>query len=309
MAKQDITHKAKRGKLPPRNAPYWHAISNGAAIGYRRAPSGPEADTWSVRIVVNGKYQFKKLGGQELSFNEAKELADEQIRGTKVTGNIRNETVREACEVYVRDQRPAAAISAEAYFKRTLWDHPLADIPLNELHPLQIKQWQESLLTDTRGVDHANRIITVLRAALNLAYRERRVASNSAWDGIQKLQPHQDKRKANANRPAEYLNREECLEYINACPADLATLARGVLYTAARPRELYNAKRKDLNLDTHTLSLTSLKNNKGVSTPFTAIYFTEAYSFFEELAKVCNPPTWHLAVNTPFPSYHRETQF
>src|SRR5262249_30700447 len=59
----------------------------------------------------------------------------------------------------------------------------------------------------------ANRILTVLKAALNHAWREGRVTSDDAW---RRVKPFHD-----VEAPVvRYLTEAECVRVVNACPPD-----------------------------------------------------------------------------------------
>ena len=72
----------------------------------------------------------------------------------------------------------------------------------------------------------ANRILTILKAALNHAFRESRVASDDAW---RKLKPFES-----VETPVvRFLTADECQRLINACEKDFRNLVRGAVLTGA----------------------------------------------------------------------------
>jgi integrase len=77
----------------------------------------------------------------------------------------------------------------------------------------------------------ANRILTVLKAALNRAWREGKVRSDDAW---RRVEPFEE---ADAAR-VRYLTVAEAKRLLNACDPDFRTMAQAALVTGARYGEL-----------------------------------------------------------------------
>ena len=71
----------------------------------------------------------------------------------------------------------------------------------------------------------ANRVLTMLKAALNHAFDEGHVANRDAWG--RKLKPFRDVDKARVR----YLSVEEARRLINACDAEFRPLAQAALQT------------------------------------------------------------------------------
>jgi integrase len=94
----------------------------------------------------------------------------------------------------------------------------------------------------------ANRILTVLKAALNRAFHADRVASDTAW---RKVKPFK-----NVDGPVvRYLSLSEVRRLVEACPQDFRKLIEAALYTGCRYAELGRLKREDYNHDSGTLSV------------------------------------------------------
>jgi integrase len=92
----------------------------------------------------------------------------------------------------------------------------------------------------------ANRVLTILKAALNHAHREGKCASDDAW------------RTARAFREADsarlrYLSDDEARRLTNACPADFRALVTCALLTGCRYGELAVMAVDDFNPDAGTL--------------------------------------------------------
>jgi len=98
----------------------------------------------------------------------------------------------------------------------------------------------------------ANRVLTMLKAALNRAYRAGRVASDEAW---RKVKPFKQTDVA----VVHYLSDDEARRLVNACDADFRLLVQAALLTGCRYSELVNLTGADFNRDNDTLTLRQTK--------------------------------------------------
>ena len=119
----------------------------------------------------------------------------------------------------------------------------------------------------------ANRILTVLKAALNHAYRENRVGSKAAWE---KITPF---REVDVPR-VRYLTVEECKALIDACPSEFRAMVRGALYTGCRYGELTAMRVDAFNPHANTIHIERSKSGKGRYIPLTE----EGAAFFASIA-------------------------
>ena len=101
-----------------------------------------------------------------------------------------------------------------------------------------------------------NRTLTILKAALNKAWRGGKVASDAAW---RRLEPFEG---ADAAR-VRYLTIAEAKRLINASKADFRLLVRAALATGARYGELADLRVSDFNPDSGTLHIRTSKSGKG----------------------------------------------
>jgi integrase len=76
-----------------------------------------------------------------------------------------------------------------------------------------------------------NRVLSVLKAALNLAKAEKRIPTDEAWRDVKPF------RRVNAAK-VRFLTLPEATALVGACEADFADLVRGALLTGARCGEL-----------------------------------------------------------------------
>ena len=156
----------------------------------------------------------------------------------------------------------------------------LGSAPLASLTPARIRAWHEALAsaaarlrtgkdataprtrapaasTEQRRARRAtaNRILTVLKAALNRAWHTGHVATDGGWRTVKPF------RKADGSR-VRYLRRDEIERLLNACGPDFRRLVRGALLTGARYGELCRARVGDFDPDTGTLHIREAKSDR-----------------------------------------------
>jgi integrase len=101
----------------------------------------------------------------------------------------------------------------------------------------------------------ANRVLTILKAALNHAYREGRFSSDDAWRSVRAF------REVDAAR-LRYLSDEEARRLTNACAADFRALVTGALVSGCRYSELASMTVRDFNPDAGTLQVRTSKGRQ-----------------------------------------------
>jgi integrase len=101
----------------------------------------------------------------------------------------------------------------------------------------------------------ANRLLTTLKAALNKAWRDKKVPSDDAWRAVRPF-PGADAARI------RYLTVAEAKRLINAAPADFRRLIQAALYTGARFSELAALEIADFNPDTGTVHIRRSKSGK-----------------------------------------------
>jgi integrase len=101
----------------------------------------------------------------------------------------------------------------------------------------------------------ANRILTILKAALNHAYHEGRIAADEAW---RKVKPFRE-----VDTPVvRFLTATECRRLINACHKDFRNLVRGALLSGCRYGELTRMRAGDYNREVGTVTVRLSKAGK-----------------------------------------------
>jgi integrase len=118
----------------------------------------------------------------------------------------------------------------------------------------------------------ANRTMTVLKAALNRAWRDKKVASNAEW---QRVEPFEDVDAARVR----YLSVDEAKRLLNACEPDFRRLVQAALETGARYGELAALQVVDWNKDAGTVAIRRSKGGK----PRHVVLTEEGIAFFKEV--------------------------
>lgn len=173
----------------------------------------------------------------------------------------------------------------------------LGEIEVHDLDTARLRRWHEGIASSPplrrtadgkpqktgelkTPEDHrkrkstANRALSVLKAGLNMAYREGKVPSDRAWS---RLKPFKG-----ADQPkVRFLERDEVVRLLNACDADFRRIARGALLTGCRYGELCRLRVGDYKARPNPMILLAdTKSGKGRH-----VYLNqEGAAFFEELA-------------------------
>ena len=249
--------------------------------GYRKATLGETddiRDANGVNVLDYRQAQQKALA--QIAAWERGGVAGEQEDGAeRVPGTY---TVAEAMEDHIawlsKHRKPTAARDARSA-KRAHIDPELGKLTEAKLTTSRLRTWHERLaeqprrLRTKRGAkqryreladdpesirrrrDTANRIRTILFAALNHAFQASKFTSDAAW---RKVKPF---RETGAVR-VRYLSLDECRRLLNGCALDFRKLVRGALVTGARYGELCRADVSDFNADASALLVRESKGGR-----------------------------------------------
>lgn len=208
-------------------------------------------------------------------------------------------TVGHALSDYLEEKRAngspsafrSAAADANTYIVGDLSSIPCADLDIK-----QLRDWFRSLATrpleasnfvrrahnqpitfndgdaDRKAKVRANCVLITLKAALNLAWRDGRIESDTQW---RRLQPYRGVRKAR-NR---IVNPEEVEALLKAARPDLRNLILGALYTGCRSGELRALRPSNFNYEPGTLFVHATKTSRSRN----IVLAYEAIPFFERL--------------------------
>jgi integrase len=298
--------RSARAKLPMRDSPYWVSLAPGCTMGYRK---GPKGGVWLAKLVHDVLRQQITLGPADdaldpdgvlaISYAQAQTKAREWFASVTRPGNPTGPyIVRDAVADYLDWFRATGkkSIKETAASVGAFILPQLGDVEVGSLTAARLRKWHMDIAAapprlrtrpgekqkvrntsdDPEALRRrhatANRILTVLKATLNHAWREGKVASDDAWRRVTPF------READAAR-VHYLNRDECRRLVNASPEALRMIVRGALLSGARYSELARMHVADFHHDSGTLLVRTSKAGKVRHIELTA----EGLDFFNKI--------------------------
>jgi integrase len=290
-----------RSRLRVRGRPYWRLVEGGLHLGYRRLAGRP--GTWCVRRYVgNQTYVVDKLDGvvaddfadadgkTVLDFGQAQRAV--LARKPQAAGPL---TVRAAIEAYLATLEGHGGTYDATVRAEALIYPQLGDVKVEALSADQIKAWHKALAETPARVrsgknerqrhaeldesdegkrrrkSSANRVLTILKGALNHAFHEGQAASDIEWRRVRPF------KKVEAAR-LRYLTVAESKRLINACQGGLRRIVQGALATGMRYGELARLTVKDFNADAGTLLVYRSKSGE----PRHVLLTDEAVAMFRQ---------------------------
>ena len=298
--------RSARAKLAVRDSIYWVSLAPSCALGYRK---GPKGGVWIAKMVRDGHRHQVTLGPADdaldpdgvlaISYAQAQAKAREWFESlTRPSRSTGPYTVADAVADYLEWFRATGRKSlkeTEASVRAFIVPQLRGEDVL-ALTPARVRKWHTELAAapprlrtrpgekqkarntvddpeaPRRRQATANRILTVLKAALNHAWREGKVPSDEAWRRVIPF------READAAR-VRYLDREECRRLVNASPEPLRAIVRAALLSGARYSELARMHVADFHRDSGTVLVRTSKAGKVRHIELTA----EGLDFFNEI--------------------------
>lgn len=271
----NITSKTGRANLKARREPYWARIRTGLYVGYRKADQGE--GTWIARRRNDdGKQQYHALGVCT-DFDDAVKGAETWASSVEAGVSQHGTTVSDACNIYVENLRlhktSASAKDAETRFNRLVHGTSLGRLDLAKLKTSDVKKWLHSQVKfDSeddeirKSKDSANRNLNSLKAALNLALKDRLVSTDAGWKTVTTFRDVGRRRDG-------FIPMDQRKALLDACPSDLRQLVTALLLTGARPGELAKANVQDFDKARGTLTLNGKTGYRVVTLSTAAIRF------------------------------------
>lgn len=267
-------HKAGvRRALKPRREPYWGPpLARGRYVGFRKISA--EVGSWIARARDDdGRQRYHSIGlaapglDYDTACNEARRWFQDLEAG--VSGE--SITVAQACRDYVADRQlekgEASARDAERRFARTVYDHDLGRRPLSKIRTQHLLAWRDALPLSKPS---ANRTLTALKAALNLAVRRRRVSALAAREWAD-VKPY----RASGRRRDLFLDVKQRRSLLSAAgDGALRDLLEAAMVTGARTGELVHATRAQFDARTGAMTFTGKTGTRTVplSPPALALF-------------------------------------
>jgi integrase len=292
---------ARRSRLKRGRQPHWRPLHRDpdrsviSHLGYQRWPED-KAGRWLLRQYRDGKYSATPLGEADdadeadghrvLSYHQAEANALAQA-GAPRSRSARL-TVRQALEKYIEFKRSQGQLGAVADVEsrgRVYILPLLGNIAVADLTAERLRGWLATVAASPAMVRaksngkpnykpepvseedvrrrraSANRVLTMLKAALNYCYDEGLTGANSAWG-----------RRVRSFREVDvarvrYLTVAECKRLINACDAEFRPLVQAALFTGCRFGELCRLQVIDFDPDARTVAIRKSKTGKPRNIP------------------------------------------
>jgi integrase len=285
-----LESRQARLKLAIRSEPHWRAITEGCHLGYYK---GRRGGSWIARQrSAQGGYMKRRLGAADdiadadgaafLSYKQAHDAALAWFTQSTTPGRAGPYTVTAAVDDYLADYRHRGGkalrtteISVDAFIRP-----PLGHFAVQELTARIIRSWHGGLAEaaprlrgntagkrKTRAIDPgdpdatrrrratANRVLTILKAALNYAFREGKITSDEAW---RRVKPFHEVDAAKVR----YLEPAEAQRLSNATNRKFRPLVQAALLTGCRYGEITAFRGADFDRIGGTVTVAAAKGGK-----------------------------------------------
>lgn len=310
----NLETRSARGRLKVAAKPFFRLIEPGLHLGYRRLASGP-GTWCVRRYGGKGRYTVENIraadggfvvaddfsdadGVRVLTFGQAQERAKADRRAGDSLGPL---TVKAAVELYLAAKREDGRDVTDATYKAEAHIYPtLGDVVCSALTTDQLRKWHRGIASGNarlrtaagktqkyRAADEtdkdrarrrqasANRIRTILFAALNHAFHEGRIETDAAWRRVKPF-------KGVATARLRYLTVAECKRLLNSCDPDFRKIVMAALQTGARYGQIARLTVDDFNPDSGTVRFSSAKGD-GVRRAFHCKLTSEGAAFFKDV--------------------------
>lgn len=307
-----IGTRTARRDLAPAAKPYYRALDTGLHLGYRKGKRGGKwvmrwyAGKGDYRMEVIGQADDHQDADGEtvLDFSQAQRRARELYpqRLAELEGRTYRKgayTVRDALQDYHQHLETHGKTARDSRSRaETLILPELGEVETAKLTASMIRRWHEGLAkapararrakgedgvkyrketsddpeAERRRKATANRMLAILKAGLNHAWREGMISSDDAWRRVQPF------KNVDAAR-VRYLDLDEAQRLINACEPAFRALVRGALFTGMRYGELTALQVQDFNRDAAAVHVRASKSGKGRHVYLNA----DGVAFFEQV--------------------------
>ena len=185
-----IETKTARSKLPVSKVPVFERLGQGVSIGYRRNAGG--AGVWILRLADGRRGKVEKRlaladdagpadGRAVMDYQQAAEAARRLSRGETDQPAAAVVTLADAIEAYRGDL--TARRAGVDNVTRLLFNLPPAMLkrPVGLLDVTELRKWRDAAVKRMAPAS-VNRLITILKAALNLAATRDERLSTRPWE-------------------------------------------------------------------------------------------------------------------------------
>jgi len=279
--------RSARERLAVSRRPYWRSISTGCHIGYFR---GVRTGTWIARCLLTGSpgYVQKRLGEADdsldadgeaiLDFRQAQDKARAWFRlaGRNGGKDLVRYTVGKALDDYLATftgkSLEKTRHTIERHIRPVFGRRVVSELTTSDLRAFQAalaarrsvyrtnrhgfaKERPDDGDSLRRGRANANRILTPLKAALNRAFNDGKVADDTAWRRVKPFP------KVSVAR-VRYFTTSEIEALMAAADPWFRSLIQAALFTGARWSELYQMKVRDVDVTTGTVHFPETKSGR-----------------------------------------------
>ncbi len=296
-----------RAKLAASGKPYFRSIDPGLHLGYRKGIRGGKwvlrryigDERYSVETIATADDHSAADGLEILDFYQAQTKARElaaKVRGAAAKHEPL--TVARAMDAYFeRLEHEGSKSIVDAKNRAEMHILPaLGDVLVVDLTRERIARWLKDMADRPRYVRgkagkaaralpapesdderrrrraSANRTLTVLRAALNQAFRDGKVDSDVSWRAVKPFKEVESVR-------LRYFTQDEVRRLVNAAQGDFRDLVNGALFTGCRYGELAALRVHDFNPDAGTVFVAQSKSGKARHVVLTE----EGQAFFRQI--------------------------
>jgi integrase len=283
--------KTARAKLQARPKPYYRQIGPGVTLGYVRKESGP--GSWQVRELVGGTYRYRTLGAADdvgradgrdiLTFDQAQ--AKTTVAAPTASKQAGKLTVNDALDAYLESLAASSPHAKETGQRADKWIRPkLGGTRIDRLTKTQIEAWRDSMVREEpedadakrRSQDSANRVLTILKAALNKAFGDdaNGIASDNAWRRVKAFRDVAGAREDHFEAPQVRTLIAKAVTFDRA----FANLLEAGYLTGARYGELVELQVRDFDPQHEVLTI---RHGKTGARPVTLT--SESIAFFKRI--------------------------
>jgi integrase len=270
------TREARR-RLKIGRAPHWRSIERGKSLGYRKSASGASwvarsyigAGRYAEHRIGSADDTLDSDGMEVLSWPEAQRRAHEWFNHITTVEAGEHQlhadslTVGDALESYLEWYRPNRKAYQDTKYNVEAHIRPaLGHVEIRRLTKVRIERWHRELAVSparvrTRSGERqkfamrpsepdairsrkvtANRILAILKAALNRSYDDRGLATPPVWMRVDRFKNVDDARP-------RFLDHTEALRLVTACQPTFRPLVQAALVSGGRYGELSRLKVHD----------------------------------------------------------------
>lgn len=290
----NLATRTARANLPVRKRPYYRLILQGLHLGYYRGArtgswsarrfigdgkyeetklgvADDVADADGVVILAFGQAQERARAwfaaralaeaghpNPQAPYTVADALNDYE-RDYVRRGGKAADRLRHTMTAHIRPALGSVELEKLTRAKLENWLDHLAKAPprvrSRKGQPAQYRELDSSAEGLRRRRESANRILTVLKAALNLAYQHDKTRSKAAWEAVKAY------RDVSASK-IRYLNDKEAKALVVACEVPFQQLVAAALLTGARYGELAEMRVGDFDVTAGTVHIPRSKSGK-----------------------------------------------